>query len=405
MIGTTFVISCSFAAVTVQLGHHHLGGGVMRAKHFHLVPFVVLAVAMAIVACGRERSFTVATKNGVRIVHNLRPAPPDAGIRLEFVGQIGHLETKGGEDLFAHPIHAAQDGAGNLYVLDSKDYCIKKFDRNRRFLLQFGRRGQGPGEFQYPMMIGIARTDRLIVESMDSSFQIFDLEGRFIDRFQMGRYEGLFMTGMRYGQVVGYSLNSGADNLPGDKILKVFDLRGKVLHQFGEPLVLSSGMNSWSANFLSLAVDGEDNIYAAFTYQNRIEKYAPDGKLLMTIDRTLPFTIEHKTVKETMEIGGKAREIERLKSTSVSRGIGIDARGRLWVLRVTRQPPENITRDAYIPQDYSAFEVYDRGGVLKGRVPVPEILKSFDNFVMSGNCVFFLDPFGQCCVFEFKVVD
>lgn len=379
-----------------------------RSKRFSIITrvlFLFLTISAAFTACGRERSFTSAMKNGVRIVHNRRPAASKFSARLEFVRQIGKLEGENQEDMFTFPIHAARDDEGNIYVLDSKDYCIKKFDRNGRFLLRFGRHGQGPGEFQYPMIIGIAGADRLIVQGMDSSFQIFDLGGRYVGRFQMGQYSGLFMRGMRSGNVVGYVMNPGGENNSGNKIFKVFDLQGTALHHFGEPLLLSTARNSWTANFLSLAVDGEDNIYAAFSYQNRIEKYAPDGRLLMTVDRELPFPVEHSIVKETMEIGGQAREVERLKSTLVSRGMGIDGRGRMWVLSASRQVPGNITRDTYVPREYSVFEVYDPDGVLRGRVPLPEILKSFDNFVMSGDSLFFLDPYGQCCVFQFSVVD
>ncbi len=377
----------------------------MRAKRLSSVPVVFFAIVAAFSACGRERTFTAETKNGVRVVHNLRPAKLEAGIRLEFVRQIGRLEAEDKEQMFAFPIHAARDEAGNLYVLDSKDHGIKKFDQNGQFLLQFGRHGQGPGEFQLPMAVGIAGRDRLIVQGMDSSFQIFDFEGRFVDRFQMGRYEGLFMKGMGSGRVVGYALNPRGENMPENKILKVFDLRGQVLHHFGEPLLLARTMDSWNANFLSLAVDGEDHIYAAFSFQNRIEKYSPDGKLVMTVDRTLPYPVEHKTVKETMEVGGRAREIDRLKSTVVSLGVGVDGRGRIWVLTVSRQPPENFNRDDYKPQEHTVFEVYDPAGVLTDRVPLPETLKSFDNFFMSGDSIFFLDPDGECSVFEFRVVE
>jgi 6-bladed beta-propeller len=375
----------------------------MKTKRFHPLILLALAVVTAFGACRRERSFTATTKDGVRVVHNLRPASPEAVVRLQFVRQVGRLEAEAKEEMFAFPIHAARDDGGNLYVLDSKDNCIKKFDPDGRFLLEFGRHGQGPGEFQYPLMLGIAGKNRLLVHGMDSAVQIFDFEGRFVERFQLGEYDGLFLKGMDSGRVVGYAMNPGGENVPENKILKIFDLQGKALYHFGEPLLLAKAMDSWNANFLSLAVDGEDHIYAAFTYQNRIEKYAPDGRLLMTIDRALSFPVEHKTVMETMEIRGQARQVERLRSTLVSRGIGVDARGRIWVLTATRQPPGTITRDTYVPQEYSAFEVYEPDGVLRGRVPLPEILKSFDNFFMSGDSVFFLDPYGQCCVFEFKV--
>lgn len=168
---------------------------------------------------------------------------------------------------------------------------------------------------QYPGLLGIGGENRLIVKGMDSTFQIFDLEG-------------------------------------------------KTLHQFGEPI-----------------------------------------ELLMTIDRELPFPVEHKTVKETIEIGGQSRQIDRLKSTSVSRGIGIDRLRRIWVLAFIKEVPEIKEGDEFILQEFIDFEIYNSDGVFLCHVPLPEEIQNFDNFVMFENTAYFIDPYGECCVFEYKIVD
>lgn len=358
-----------------------------------------------LLSCGGESNYSVETKNGIRIVHNRQPASSEPAAHLEFVRKIGEMESEDENLLFGSPIHVARDGDGNLFVLDDQDCCIKKFDRNGNFLLKFGRQGQGPGEFQYPMRLGIGGENRLIVQCMDWTFQIFDLNGQYVDRFSMGRYEGMFMRVMKSGNVVGYSMTFGGENRRENYILRIFDLEGKTLHQFGEPMLLANIRDSWSANFSSFSLDEEDNIYASFFHQNRIEKYSPTGELLMTIDRELPFPVEHKTVKETMTIGGQSRQIDRLKSSAVSRGMGIDRLSRIWVLSFIKEVPEIKEGDEFILQNYNAFEIYNPDGVLLFHVPLPEEIQSFDNFVMFENSIYFLDPYGECCVFEYKIVD
>ena len=358
-----------------------------------------------ILSCGGESNYSVETKNGIRIVHNRQPASSEPTAHLEFVRKIGEMESEDENLMFVFPIHAARDGDGNLFVLDSRDYCIKKFDSDGNFLLKFGRHGQGPGEFQYPGMLGIGGENRLIVKSMESSYQIFDLKGQYIDRFTMGRYEGLYFQVMKSGNVVGYSMNVRGENNKENLILKIFDLEGKTLFQFGEPMLLTNTGDSWSANFLNLSLDVEDNIYASFAYQNRIEKYSPTGELLMTVDRELPFPVEYKTVKETMNIRGQSRQVDRLRSTIVSRGMGIDRLNRIWVLGFIKEVPEIKEGDEFILRNYTAFEIYNPDGILLFHVPLPEELQSLDNFVMVENTIYFLDPFDECCVFEYKIVN
>ncbi len=353
--------------------------------------------------CGGEKNYTADMKGGVRFVHNRGPAAGEPGARLEFVRRIGETEAEDDDLMFVSPIHLAEDVGGNIYVLDSQDCCVKKFDKDGAFLLKFGRRGQGPGEFQFPMRIISDGGNRLVVSGF-ADHQIFDLDGRFVGRFTLSQYEGMFMEAVKPDLLVGFSFSVGGENNKRNTILKTFDGEGKTVHAFGEPLLMARTQDTWNANFLDLAVDGEGNIYAAFLWQNRIEKYSPDGRLLMNIDREVPYRVEHRVVRESMEIGGRVRQVEQLRSTAVARNIGLDGQGRLWVLGVIKQPSADIKRDEYVPHEYTRFEVYNPDGVLLFHVPMPEELASFDNVVQAGDDLYFLDPFGECCVHHYRIV-
>lgn len=48
----------------------------------------------------------------------------------------------------AAPTGIAVDPAGNIYVADAKLGCIHKFDAQGHFVMKFGKRGTGDGEFK-----------------------------------------------------------------------------------------------------------------------------------------------------------------------------------------------------------------------------------------------------------------
>jgi len=71
---------------------------------------------------------------------------------------------------------------GNIYILcrKSKESHIFKFDKNGNFILFFGLSGQGPGELQAPLYIGIDnKEDVVVTDSRKRKLIIFDNEGNF----------------------------------------------------------------------------------------------------------------------------------------------------------------------------------------------------------------------------------
>jgi len=366
----------------------------------------VLAIALLTgLSCRRETTFTVEIRDGVRYVHNIKPASDRPVAGLAFAGKIGELESKDPDRQFVRPMSADEDGAGNLFILDDKESCVKKFGARREYLGRFGRNGQGPGEFQYAMKITVSASGQVIVSTMSSEFHVFGNGGTYVDRFRLPPYRGISPAVLGSDRVVAYAFQVNGENSRDNHVLAIFDFRGQVLHEFGEPFLLDTARRTWNANFLSLAVDGEENIYAAFSSLNRIEKYSLDGRLLLSIDRALPYEITHRYKQSSMDVGGRVALVDEPDFTPVNRGIGIDRSGRIWVLSVQKAISQSSMPKDYRIQDYVAFEIYSPEGVLLSRLPFPPEVVKFDNMMMRGDHLFFMDPFDEACVYEYAIVD
>lgn len=91
---------------------------------------------------------------------------------------------------------------GSIFTFDYTEYRIKKFDRDGKFLLEFGGPGTGEGQFTHLTGIGACGGKLLAVDSV--GLLTFDLNGRFLGKtafpeevtpnysrvFEDGRYVG-----------------------------------------------------------------------------------------------------------------------------------------------------------------------------------------------------------------------
>lgn len=84
----------------------------------------------------------------------------------------------------------ALDDRGNLYVCDSREGHLLKFDAAGAFLGTIGKTGQGPGEFNYPAEIELFEGRLYVRELMTSRISIFDAGGTFTKSVPIERSAG-----------------------------------------------------------------------------------------------------------------------------------------------------------------------------------------------------------------------
>jgi DNA-binding beta-propeller fold protein YncE len=100
------------------------------------------------------------------------------------------LGTKGisGTDSthFNLPTDVAFAPNGDIYVSDGYGSArVVKYSAEGEYLLQWGRRGTGPGEFGLPHNLVIDAQGRVYVTDRDNQrIQVFDSEGKFLDQWK-----------------------------------------------------------------------------------------------------------------------------------------------------------------------------------------------------------------------------
>jgi N-acyl-D-amino-acid deacylase len=111
------------------------------------------------------------------------------------------LGTKGvsgdGPDTFNSPTDVAVAPNGDIFVSDGHvNSRIVKFSKDGTFIKAWGKRGDGPGEFNVPHTIFFDSRGRLLVgDRANRRIQIFDQDGRFLDQWtQFGSPSGIFIA-------------------------------------------------------------------------------------------------------------------------------------------------------------------------------------------------------------------
>src|SRR5918996_546698 len=60
-----------------------------------------------------------------------------------------------GEGQFKLPHGVDIDSSGNVYVVDTGNFRVQKFDSNGKFITMWGSKGEGEGQFNFPWGVTI----------------------------------------------------------------------------------------------------------------------------------------------------------------------------------------------------------------------------------------------------------
>ena len=156
--------------------------------------------------------------------------------------------------------------ADRLLVVDSQRHCVIAFDLTGRYLSEWGHRGSGPGEFNFPTHIAADRDDNLyITDSMNGRIQVFDPTGNFKSQIgsigdspgSFGRPKGVAVDS--FGHV--YVVDALFDNV------QIFDGQGRFLLNLGES---GNGAGQfWLPN--GIAINSRNEIFVADSYNHRVQ--------------------------------------------------------------------------------------------------------------------------------------
>ena len=97
---------------------------------------------------------------------------------------------------FNKPTDVAVAENGDFFVSDGYGNSrVVKFDRDGKYLLTWGRKGKGPGEFNLPHAVRIDSKGSVYVADRENRrIQVFDQNGKFLKQFEGMSPFGLFIT-------------------------------------------------------------------------------------------------------------------------------------------------------------------------------------------------------------------
>jgi DNA-binding beta-propeller fold protein YncE len=155
-----------------------------------------------------------------------------------------------------------------LRIADSQQHCVAVFDLHGKFISRFGRRGTGPGEFNFPTHLATDADGRLYVtDSMNNRVQVFDAAGKF--QSQIGtagdspgcfsRPKGVAVDTLGHVYVV--------DALFGN--VQIFERTGRLLLDWGGP-------GSEAGEFYlpnAIAIGRDNQIFVTDGYNHRVQVF------------------------------------------------------------------------------------------------------------------------------------
>ena len=182
---------------------------------------------------------------------------------------------------------------GDFYVIDTANLRVQRFDKTGKYLSQFGTIGTGDGQFASTENAGIGPVG--IAVDKQGNVYVTDTWNHRVEKFDAN---GKFLTKWGYACDIGTSacINAGfygprgialdsKGNVyvtdTGNKRVQVFDGNGTFLRAFGH---LGSGQpdQKGDAAFdepIGIAVDQRtDTVYVADTHNKRVQKFDANGK-------------------------------------------------------------------------------------------------------------------------------
>ncbi len=191
---------------------------------------------------------------------------------------------------FFKPSGVAVDKAGNVYVGDSGNYHVKKFDAEGRLITQWGSPGQGDGQFNTIASVKVDGSGIVYVFDTDSPkgqynrIQKFTPYGQFVGKLERKTPDAdtvklpIDLATDNEGNILVLAVDYRPDtNRTYTVRIEKYSPSGEFISQWGAEAGSGDGQLQ-KPN--ALAVDAEGNVYITEIANGRVQKFDSSGKFL-----------------------------------------------------------------------------------------------------------------------------
>ncbi len=247
----------------------------------------VLFVVLCSFCCVKKEVPTHRTEfiDGVAVVQNLRISPEAAYKELAFTEDLTIGVEEGEADYMLYsPEDIDADPDGNIYILDLKDALIKKYDSDGVFIADIGRKGKGPGEFDYPDNMEIDSLNQILVaDPYQRRFEFLSRDGNYIKTIRVGPYITSLACGTDRSILVGYSWRE-SDGSQEYRIGRLDSETGDikdlfVQKQYWPARMMNDQLRYDFPYFVRAAFDSQNRIFVGVAIDYEVNVLSADGKL------------------------------------------------------------------------------------------------------------------------------
>ncbi len=153
----------------------------MKTGTIFISIILFLSASIMLVSYGQQKAEwkgKIEVEDGIKVIKN-----PDGPVFGELIFDLEEDLIIGSEEDKNYMFYQARDikvdSQGNIYVLDSGNHRVQKFDKKGNYIQTIGRKGQGPGEFANIYHMLFDNQKNLYVSGM-RIIHIFNDKGEFI---------------------------------------------------------------------------------------------------------------------------------------------------------------------------------------------------------------------------------
>ena len=193
----------------------------------------------------------------------------------ELLFKLGVASVKGNDSThFSMPTDVAVATDGTFYVSDGYGNSrIVKFSREGKWLLAWGKKGNGPGEFNLPHGISLDSHGNVFVADRENNrIQKFDPDGHFLKEWKNNQANALYALAIdKSDNIFAVDDTYIKDSLPNEDDIIQLDSQLNLITRFGR----SDATADKDALFHDIEVDRSGNIYVANIFNNKVQKFKP----------------------------------------------------------------------------------------------------------------------------------
>jgi hypothetical protein len=249
-------------------------------------------------------SYSASDKEDVQVQVIENKAKPSGSQTLIIKKEITIGKLEEGGSLFGSIAGLGVTADGRIVALDSKEKKVKIFDSAGKILKEFGREGQGPGEWTMPIGLQLVSDREVMVSDAGNRKLVYlDLEGNLIKEVSYAKKLAMLRIIEKDGHYVATEMGLEGNSI-GYTIAKYdanFDQLFKIETLLMASVMILRKINPFGVSY-DYCLDSKGNIVYGRATAYEIKYFNPEGKVFRIVRKEYqPQTITEKDKEDMLK--------------------------------------------------------------------------------------------------------